>query len=219
VSRDPRLIPQIDAPELGAGGVLVPGEPGRPEAGRVGGSDPVGDADRVRTAGGELGAGGVLVVGYGNALRSDDGVGVHAAGLLARDPRLAWAEVVALHQLAPELALSLSEVSLAVFVDAATDVAPGEIAVRWVAKPTGGPRAEPSPPDPVAEPGPSSHHVGVEELVALARELYGAAPETVTVRVGVADLELGEALSPLVAGALPSVVDTVAELVAAHRRA
>ena len=33
--------------------------------------------------------GGVLVVGYGNALRTDDGLGWHAAERLADDPRLA----------------------------------------------------------------------------------------------------------------------------------
>jgi Ni,Fe-hydrogenase maturation factor len=34
---------------------------------------------------------GVLVVGYGNSLRGDDGVGWHAAGRLAADPGLAEA--------------------------------------------------------------------------------------------------------------------------------
>ena len=45
---------------------------------------------------------GVLVVGYGNALRTDDGVGWHAAERLADDPRLADATVIAVHQLTPD---------------------------------------------------------------------------------------------------------------------
>ena len=67
----------------------------------------------------------VLVIGYGNALRADDGVGWHAAGLLADDPRLVGATVMALHQLAPELALDLSAATLAVLVDASTATLPG----------------------------------------------------------------------------------------------
>ena len=35
----------------------------------------------------------VLVIGYGNPLRSDDGLGWHVAGRLAHDPRLAGAEM------------------------------------------------------------------------------------------------------------------------------
>ena len=64
-------------------------------------------------------AAGVLVVGYGNPLRSDDGIGWHAADLLATDPRLAGAQVLTHHQLAPELAEDISRASLVVLVSAA----------------------------------------------------------------------------------------------------
>ena len=50
---------------------------------------------------------GVLVVGYGNSLRGDDGIGWHAARLLTDDPRLTGARVLTHHQLAPELAEAL----------------------------------------------------------------------------------------------------------------
>ena len=75
---------------------------------------------------------GALVVGYGNSLRSDDGVGWHAAGLLATDPRLAGARVLARHQLVPELAVDVSRASLVVLVDAAADGDPGSLSVRRV---------------------------------------------------------------------------------------
>jgi Ni,Fe-hydrogenase maturation factor len=64
--------------------------------------------------------------------------------------------------------------------------------------------------------GPTSHHVGPGELVSLAAQLYGAAPEVAIVSVGVATMELAEELSPAVAAALPAVADAVAELVTAH---
>ena len=75
---------------------------------------------------------GVLVVGYGNSLRGDDGIGWHAAGLLVTDPRLAGARVLAQHQLVPELAADISQASLVVLVDAAAEGHPGSLSVRPV---------------------------------------------------------------------------------------
>ena len=75
---------------------------------------------------------GVLVVGYGNSLRGDDGIGWHAARLLTDDPRLAGARVLACHQLVPELAVDVSRAALVVLVDAAADGDPGAVSVRRV---------------------------------------------------------------------------------------
>jgi len=157
-------------------------------------------------------AGGVLVIGYGNALRSDDGVGVHAARLVADDRRFAGADirVLALHQLGPELALDMSQASLVVLIDASAEDPAGSISTRRLT-PDPGRRAG-------AGPRATSHHVGVEELVGLARELYGAAPEVVVVSVGVATMEAGEVLSPAVTAALPGVVEAVADLIADSQR-
>lgn len=152
------------------------------------------------------GSSGVLVVGYGNTLRSDDGVGARAAEALAEDPRLAGANVLAVHQLAPELALEMSRASLVIFVDASAEEAPGAVAVRRLVDGPGRPAT-----------GTTSHHVGPQELVTVAAELYEATPEVVVVSVGVATMEVGEALSPDVAAALPAVSDAVVGLVAAHR--
>ena len=161
-------------------------------------------------------AGGVLVVGYGNTLRSDDGIGWRAASLLADDPRLGGVEVLAIHQLAPELALDFSRVSLVILIDAGADNPPGEISVQSLAPdvdagvPGGAPGA-------THGPGATSHHVGPTELLALARALYGAAPAALVVRVGVAEMEIGEALSPAVSAALPAIADVVVGLIARHR--
>jgi hydrogenase maturation protease len=141
----------------------------------------------------------VLVVGYGNPLRSDDGLGWHVAGRLAHDPRLAGAEILQRHQLTPELALDVSRADLVVLVDARSGPAAGMVSIERV------------------EPGRTSgstwsHHLGPASLVALARELYGRAGEVHVVSVGVASLEVGEQLSPPVAAALDMVVDAVAGL-------
>jgi Ni,Fe-hydrogenase maturation factor len=182
----------------------------------------------------------VLVIGYGNTLRRDDGVGVRAAELIAADPRLAHARVLAVHQLTPELALDIGAVSLVIFVDADARGLPGAIEVHELVA-TGsaarsGLEAEGGSRDVGAAPGSgidagassdnvgtatgsgidagaSSHHVGAAELLALARDLAGGRPRAVAVGIGVADLDLGEGLSAPVEAALPRVVQIVADLV------
>ena len=132
------------------------------------------------------------------------------------DPRLAGVEVLAIHQLTPELALDISRASLVILIDAGADIPPGQISVHSLALdvdaglPGGDPGAS-------RGPGATSHHVGPSELLALARALYGAAPAALVVRIGVAQMEVGEALSPRVSAALPAVADVVVGLIARHR--
>ena len=149
----------------------------------------------------------VMVVGYGNSLRSDDGVGPAVAARLAGDPRLAGVIIRSEHQLTPELAADASQASLLVLVDAGTDEAPGEVSVR---------RLEPSP----AEGGTAwTHHLDPSALVGLARELWGSAPPVILVSIGPASLEVGEDLSEVVVPAVTRAADLVATVVEAHRRA
>ncbi len=58
-----------------------------------------------------------LIIGYGNLLRSDDGIGQYIAKAI-----LAWEvpyiKVICTHQLQPEIAENLSTVSYAIFIDA-----------------------------------------------------------------------------------------------------
>ncbi len=148
----------------------------------------------------------VLVVGYGNPLRTDDGVGPAVTTRLAGDPRLTGVDVRTQHQLTPELAFDASRASLLVLVDAGSDEAPGQIAVRRL--------------EPTAETGTAwTHHLDPSGLVSLARELWGAAPPVVLVSVGPASLELGEGLTPQVALAAGRAADLVVGVVETHRRA
>jgi hydrogenase maturation protease len=155
-------------------------------------------------------AAGVLVVGYGNPLRSDDGVGPAVAERLAADPRLRGADVRAEHQLTPELALDASAASFLVLIDAAEDVAAGEVAVRRLGP--GGVAGD----GPVEEAGPPlTHHLDPGALLGLARQLFGAAPEDVViVGIGPVSLDVGETLSPEVEAAAARAVELVAGLVA-----
>jgi hydrogenase maturation protease len=156
---------------------------------------------------------GVLVIGYGNTLRRDDGVGVRVAELLAADSRLSGVEVQPRHQLTPEMVLDIGACSLVIFIDADLRGLPGSIEVHPV-DPAVAPRSD---ADARAQPGASSHHVGGGELVALAGELTGNTPAAVQVGIGIGDTEFGEALTPAVEAVLPKVAELVVGLIADHR--
>lgn len=146
----------------------------------------------------------VLVVGYGNGLRSDDGVGRAVAERLADDPRLAGATVLSLHQLTPELAVDISRAAVVVLVDAVLGGRPGEITVGRLA--TAGASAA------SASATSFTHHLDAASLVALATGLFGGHPRVHLVTVAGATMDVGDQLSPIVAAALPRAVQTVIDV-------
>jgi len=148
---------------------------------------------------------GVLVVGYGNSLRTDDGVGWHAAELLATDPRLEGAQILARHQLTPELAADISQASLVVLVDAASTGDPGSVSVRRIR-----PRS--------ATPATWSHHLDPETLAGLAGSLYGAVPPIVLVSVTASSFAEGDRLSDPLQRALYEVVEVVTGVITGQHR-
>jgi hydrogenase maturation protease len=144
-----------------------------------------------------------LIVGYGNPLRGDDGLGPLAAALLADDPRLRGARVLQRHQLTPELTADVAEASLVVLIDVNVVDEAGAVSVR-------------RPGETAGSGSGSSHNAEPQDLIALARALWDASPAVFIVSVGAASLELGEDLSAPVLRALPAVVDAVAAIVAEH---
>jgi hydrogenase maturation protease len=146
---------------------------------------------------------GPLVIGYGNALRCDDGLGPRAVAMLQADPRLARVTLLARHQLTPDLVVDIHQADFVILIDATHDAPAGVITS--------------APLDHVRSGGSAwSHHVDPATLVALAAELYGQVPVVVMVSVGVESVDDGEALSPPVAAAMPRLVDTVVSILTAR---
>ncbi len=141
---------------------------------------------------------GALIIGYGNALRGDDGLGPYVAEHLAADLAPPERRIVC-HELTPELAVPIGAAGLVVFVDASGLRAPGEIACEPVV---------PSPPGA----GALSHAFNPAALLALARDLYGRCPLAWMVSVGAASLDFAEELSPAVRAALPALRERLAAL-------
>jgi|SRR5271165_4219543 len=134
---------------------------------------------------------GILIVGYGNRLRSDDGLGVLAAEQLSRAD-ICGADVRVCQQLTPELAESISHVETVLFIDASRVGQPGEIHCNLV---------NPQPRFLFA------HQLTPEALLSLCCELYGVCPQAFEISLCGECFDLGDKLSANVAAALPNLVE------------
>ena len=119
----------------------------------------------------------LLVIGYGNELRRDDGVGPRAARAVAAW-QLPGVEGVAAHQLTPELAARIGEAERVVFVDAGQDDV-----------------VQTQPINPGRNAPLLAHTGEPRDLLALAEALYGRCPEAWLVTVPAPELGFGEGLS------------------------
>ncbi len=144
----------------------------------------------------------ILIVGYGNPLRCDDGIGWHAAEELSRRFSSEDAEVVTCHQLTPELADKASRAEMAFFIDAARDGVAGELTCDAVV--------------PEASSFSFTHELSPAAVLDLARELYGTCPQAFVVSLCGECFDHGEKLSATAADNLPRLVELVLE---AARRA
>ncbi len=144
----------------------------------------------------------MLIIGIGNTLRSDDGVGVRlveqferelAAGTLAFDEL--EIEVEAVHQLFPELAADLSRSDYVLFSDACVDLSPGELSLM--------------PIEAVATSvrQPVAHSVEIPFLMKAAEEVFGSAPKAALLRIGAESVTLSETLTAKVEAALPQALE------------
>ena len=138
-----------------------------------------------------------MVVGVGNIILSDDGVGVHAARLLQDDPRVpAGVTILDGGTLGLELTAYVSDASRVLFLDAVNSgEAPGTL-VRLTGKELLG-----------AATGSSVHQLGVADLIAALALMAARPQEIVVLGVQPANTHLGTSLSPAVEAALPGLTD------------
>ena len=146
----------------------------------------------------------VLIIGYGNPLRSDDGIGWHAANALVDEWPPSRVRVEAAHQLLPEMADWLAEAEFVVFIDACWEGVPGRIRLHPV-------RFEEN------REVSMTHHFSPQGLLADAWHLFHHCPEAVLVSVAGESFEHGEGLSQSAASAFPNLLSRVTKLVQNHR--
>jgi len=139
---------------------------------------------------------GFLVIGYGNTLRGDDGVGPRVAEAIEK-LNLPRVRTLICQQLSPEYADPVSRAQTVVFVDAAVD-APREVQLRKL------------------EPGESSqlmaHAADPRTLLALARDVFGHAPQAWWLTIPAVKLDFSEALTPEAQRGFAEAVEKIQEL-------
>jgi hydrogenase maturation protease len=144
-----------------------------------------------------------IVLGLGNTLHSDDGVGPHAIERLRRDPRVpADVSLIEGGTLGLELLTYIWDCSYLLVLDAVDVGQPPGTLIRM------------SSQELQTLPGKGSvHQLGVADLLVALRVLGNRTPEVVLLGVQPASIEWGTELSPAVAAVLPALVDAaVAEV-------
>jgi hydrogenase maturation protease len=141
-----------------------------------------------------------MVIGYGNPLRGDDGVGWVAAQKLADlvDPERV--EALAVHLLTPELADPISKVDLVIFIDAAESRQPAGQLDETVVEPVAGALTS------------MTHHLTPQRLLGLAEQLYGRHPQARLFTITGADFGHKEDLTEPVARACETLVARVRQI-------
>ncbi len=154
----------------------------------------------------------VLLIAYGNTSRRDDGVAIHVmrrlqrrlglpAGALDEDSVIDLApgvEAYCLHQLEPELAETVSQSDVVVFIDAHVEGLPWD-AVHWQEL------------DPLYRPGLASHHLKPEAVLALSESLYGGHPKGYALSILGTDFDFGEELSSSTSSRADEAVEYLVE--------
>jgi hydrogenase maturation protease len=142
----------------------------------------------------------VLILGYGNSLRSDDGLGWQVAVQLFRANMSPEVLVLPCHQLTPELAEPVSRAETVLFIDSTRQGTPGEFRCEELR----------------SEPGPVSftHHLSPAGLLDLSSELFGCCPRSYLLSICGESFEVGEGLSTTVCERLPELKARVRELIA-----
>lgn len=146
-----------------------------------------------------------LIIGYGNLLRGDDAVGCHAAHELEQHYRdISDVEVIASQQLTPEMADDVARSKFVLFLDACSGEVPGTIRRARVA--------------PDTAPNGFTHSLTPASLLTAAEQLYGDAPEAMSITLAGWSFELGNRLSPGAKQLLPELVRQARETVQNYRR-
>jgi hydrogenase maturation protease len=138
----------------------------------------------------------VLLIGYGNILRADDGIGYWIADALSERANV---EILACHQLTPELAEPISRAEWVIFVDACQGEQPGRASYDWEIA--------------AGDSGAFTHNASPAGLLRDARALYSGSPKAVVVTIDAACFDYTDALSPAMQAALPGLVNDIERLI------
>ena len=121
----------------------------------------------------------ILVIGYGNTLRGDDGVGPRVAEAI-ESLHLPGVETLVCQQLSPEQSEAISRAEKVIFVDAAINTSEVQM---WQL-------------DPADSSQLLAHSADPRTLLALSRDVYGHAPSAWWLTIPAERMEFCEGFSP-----------------------
>jgi hydrogenase maturation protease len=133
-----------------------------------------------------------LIIGYGNSLRTDDGIGAILAEALGG---------ASFEYLCPELAEAISQANSLAFIDACFGEDIGQIH-------TGKIEAESS--------SEMSHQSSPSALLQMAKDLYGSAPSALLITITGSNFDYGDKLSPELQALLPRLLEQVKDIIRIH---
>lgn len=126
----------------------------------------------------------ILVIGYGNTLRGDDGVGYLVAKTVA-EWQVPDLHSLAVHQLLPELAEVMAEVNTVIFIDAISIDDPTSAKIAF---------------EPLSTERDATiriHRFSPQSLLSLSQRLYNASPVAYLLTIPAIDFTLGNPLSAI----------------------
>ncbi len=137
-----------------------------------------------------------LIIGYGNTLRGDDGVGPRVVEAVAA-LHLPGVNTLTCQQLSPEHADPISQVDNVIFVDASV-AEPAEVQCREL--------------DPSDTSQLMAHAADPQTMLALARDVFGHTPRAWWLTIPAVSLAFSEELTPAAQRSCAEAVDRIQAL-------
>jgi hydrogenase maturation protease len=138
-----------------------------------------------------------VIIGYGNPLRQDDGLGWRVAELVREAMPYDAITILEEHQLVPEMVAQLEHAPLVIFLDAAVDLPPGCMRLQGLRP---------------AEPQPWSHHILPAQLLTLAQQVNGTAPPAFLISGGIGQTGFSETLTSIAENCAQRMADLALRL-------
>jgi hydrogenase maturation protease len=139
----------------------------------------------------------ILIIGYGNNLRSDDGVGRYLAEIIDQQ-ELPFVKTLSVHQLTPELVLKIAESQAIIFIDANASLT-DEITLQSVER--------------SQEKTRLGHTSNAEQLLSLCKNLYHTSPSAWLLTIPTNNFEFGETFSDLTQNAIAPALVILTQLI------
>ncbi|MGI0481543.1 hydrogenase maturation protease [Geminocystis sp. CENA526] len=139
-----------------------------------------------------------LIIGYGNTLRNDDGVGQIIAQTIEKSSFLN-VKCIYQHQLTPELVENIKLFQNVIFIDASVESLKVDVINL--------PRFN---INNYAEYG---HYCNPEYLLYLTKLIYNESPKSYLITIPIENIDLGENLSPLAKKGMEKAVKIITEMI------